>query len=90
MIINNVELAKHLGLWQKYHKDDEEVQQDIKDYPILGATVTFAFGTNGWDKDYEFEIQTKFGLKDAWEQAAEKIMEGLRHSIVSGMKLSGD
>ncbi len=88
--MNNVELAKHLGLWQKYHQDDKEVQQEIKDYPILGATITFAFGTGDWEGDYEFEVQTKVGLDDAWEQAAEKIIEGLRYSIVSGIKLSGD
>lgn len=85
--MNKRELAESLGLWQKYTVDD--IDQDIEDYPTLGATVTFAFGTGDWDEDYEFEIQTKVGLDDAWEQATEKVMEGLRHSIVSGMKLSG-
>lgn len=85
--MNKRELAEFLGLWQKYTVDD--IEQEILDFPTLGATVTFAFGTGDWDEDYEFEIQTKVGLDDAWEQAIEKVMEGLRHSIVSGMKLSG-
>lgn len=87
-MFNKVEIATALGLWQKYHMDADEVLQEIKKYPDLGATVTFAFGTGDWDDDYEFEVETKHSLDEAWEQAAEKVLDGLRNSIIMGLKLN--
>lgn len=87
-MMNRVDFAKSLGLWQKYDKDADEVDQEIKKYPSIGATVTFAFGSGDWDDDFEFEVETRHGLDEAWDQAAEKVLDGLRNSIIMSIKLN--
>lgn len=89
--MDKLKLAKLLGLRLKYdYVDEDSVAEEIKDYPSLGADVEFIFDSEDkhYDDVYTFEVTTKKGLDDAWDKAADKVLEGLQSAIITGIKLS--
>ena len=79
-----------MGLRLKYsYVTEESVAEEVKEY-TFGSDVEFAFSgeDSRYDEGYSFTITTNESLEDAWEQAVNKIIEGLQLSIVNGIKLA--
>lgn len=89
--MNKLDLAKLLGLRLKYdYVDEDTVAEEIREYTSLGADVEFIFDSEDarYDDAFTFEVTTRKDLNDAWEQASEKVLDGLRSSIIMGLKLN--
>lgn len=88
--MDKISLAKLLGLRLRYDYTTEEyVQKEIEDYPNIGADVEFIFDSEDsrYDEAFTFEVSTQVGLEDAYEKAADVVIEGLQSAIITGIKL---